>query len=101
MTTPQKLATAKRETMVALSEQEYQSWRHQPITAGYLQYLEDMLAFYREAVVDILEAGQFNAGDTHPDRNPDCLRGQIIMLRQLHGLGLENIKSFYVKEEDA
>jgi hypothetical protein len=92
---PNGIAKSKRERMLAISDTEYQQWRHQPVTAGYLQYLDDVLAFMREAAADLLESGLFIAGDQHQDKNPDCLRGQMIMLRQLHGLRLDQIREFY------
>ena len=98
---PSGIAQAKRDRIAATSEQAYQLWRHDPITAGYLQYLEDQIVFMRDAAADLLESGLFKAGDQHQDRNPDSLRGQIIMLRQLHTLELRQIKEFYgVSEPD-
>ena len=91
----QGIAQHKRDTIAAASEQAYQQWRHNPITAGYLQYLNDQIESMREAIADMLESGLFNAGDQHIDRNPDCMRGQIFMLRQLHALELRQIKEFY------
>lgn len=92
---PSGIAQAKRDRIVATSEQAYQLWRHDPITAGYLQYLEDQIEFMRQAAADLLESGLFKVGDQHQDRNPDSLRGQIVMLRQLHALELRQIKDFY------
>lgn len=89
------VAQHKRDTISSASEQAYQQWRHNPITAGYLQYLDDQIASMREAVADLLEAGMFKIGDQHVDRNPESMRGQIFMLRQLHKLELRQIKEFY------
>lgn len=96
---PSGIAQAKRDRIVATSEQAYQLWRHDPITAGYLQYLEDQIEFMRQAAADLLESGLFKVGDQHQDRNPDSLRGQIVMLRQLHTLDLRQIKDFYGASE--
>ena len=92
---PAGIAAGKRKQISATSDTEYQQWRHHPITAGYLQYLEDQIAFMREAAADLLEGGLFTQGDRHQDKNPDTLRGQIVMLRQIHGLTIEQIKDFY------
>lgn len=92
------LAEVKRQQILGVGETEWQKWRHSPITASYLQFLEDQVAFYRDSAADILEAGQFAAGSSHQDKNPDVLRGQIVMLRQLHGLELAAIQRFYGKE---
>ncbi len=88
-------AHAKRENICSVSETEYNMWRHHPVSAGFVQYMEDLVAFYRESVADMLESGLFLAGDHHQDRNPDVMRGQIIMLRQLHGVTIDQIKEFY------
>ncbi len=92
---PAAVAKSKRENICSVGETEFHQWRHSPITAGYLQYMEDLVAFYRESVADMLESGLFLAGDHHQDRNPDVMRGQIIMLRQLHGVTIDQIKEFY------
>jgi len=91
-------ADAKRARILAVKDPEWQAWRHNPITASYLQYLEDQIDFFRNAAADMLEAGQFLAGTQHQDRNPDVLRGQIIALRQLHDLELAAIHAFYGQE---
>lgn len=98
---PEGMAQSKRERIVATSDQAYMLWRHDPITAGYLQFLDDQIDNLRNAVADMLEAGIFKAGDPHVDRNPDSMRGQIIMLRQLHALELRQIKEFYGASEPA
>jgi len=95
---PAAVAQSKRDTMTGITSQEFNQWRHNPITAGFLQYMEDSVAFLREAAADLLEAGQFNQGDVHQDKNPDCLRGQIITLRHLHGIEIQTIQSFYGQE---
>ena len=95
--TADAVAINKRMSMCSVGELDYQQWRHHPITAGFLQYLDDLIGVYRDGAADILESGQFLAGHSHPDKNPDCLRGQIIMLRQIHGLELGKIKDFYGK----
>lgn len=99
--TPQALEVSKRHTLTTLSDQAYQQWRHHPVTAGYLQYLADMIAFYREAAMDLFESGQMRVGDPHVDKNPDSMRGQIQMLRQLHELDLSTIKHFYSEDQEA
>ena len=96
---PEAIAITKRAKLCSIGDTEWSQWRHNPISAGFLQYMEDMIAFYRAAAADLLEAGQFAHGDVHQDKNPDCLRGQIVMLRQLHGADLAQIKRFYGHEE--
>lgn len=92
---PTDEADAKRRVLLTMSEIDYQSWRHNPITAGYLQYLEDMVTRWREIAADLLEAGAFRVGDAHEDRNPDVVRGKLILARQLHELTHQDIRGFY------
>lgn len=96
---PEGVAADKRATISTISDTEYQMWRHHPVTAGYLQYLDDQIAFMRAAAADLLESGLFIERDKHQDRNPDTLRGQIVMLRQIHGLTIEQIREFYSQSE--
>ena len=75
-----------------MSEQEFQLWRHNPITAGYLQYLGDQVEAFRTAAADLLEAGRLTP-------QADELRGRLLILRELHNLTLDDIRGFYRQEE--
>ena len=75
-----------------MSEQEYHLWRHHPVTAAYLCYLQEQVDAFRTAAADLLEAGQLAP-------QSDLLRGRILTLRELHNLDLETIKNFYRQEE--
>lgn len=97
--TPEAVALIKRADMCALNQTDYSLWLHHPVTAGFFQYIEDQIEFMRSAVADMLEAGAFVPGHQHQDRNPDVLRGQIIMLRGLHTLTIDQIKNFYAPPE--
>lgn len=96
--TPEGVAANKRETMLNIGEQEFRLWQHSPITAGFFQYLEDMVGLYRDRAADVVEAGSFDLAHLHQDTNPLVLRGQIAMLRQLHGVTVQIIQGFYGKE---
>lgn len=96
-TSPELISESKRERLKELTDQEYMLWRHHPITAGFLQYLSDMIALYRETAADFVEARRLKPGDSHVDHNPDALSGQLFMLRQLYGLELATIHAFYGK----
>jgi hypothetical protein len=98
---PDSEAEAKRQILMTMSEMDYQSWRHNPITAAYLQYLEDIISRWRELAADLLEAGAFLTHDSHEDRNPDVVRGKLLMARQLHGLTHQDIRGFYGLAEEA
>ncbi len=81
-----------------LGEQEYRLWTHNPITAAYLQFMDDQIALWRDLVADVVEAGTFEKDAAHEDRNLDVVRGKIIAMRQLRGITLETIQGFYGQE---
>lgn len=78
--------------LLELSEQSFNLWRHNPITAAYLAYLGDQVEAFRTAVADLLEQGELN-------RQADVLRGRILTLRELHDLELQHIHNFYRNQE--
>ena len=78
--------------LLELSEESFQLWRHSPITAAYLQYLDDQANAFRKAAADLLEAGQLAP-------QADMIRGRILTLRELHTLSLDVIQNFYRHEE--
>lgn len=84
--------------LLELGEQEFKLWQHSPITAAYLQFMEDFITASRDLAADLLEAGAYRLGDNHEDRNPDVVRGKLIATRYLRGIGLSEIQAFYGKE---
>ena len=80
--------------IIALSEQEYNLWRHNPITAAYLLYLGDQADAFRTAAADLLEAGNLMP-------QADTIRGRILTLRELQTLSLGDIQNFYRQEDTA
>lgn len=78
--------------LLGLSEQEFQLWRHNPITAAYLRYLGDQIEAFRTAAADLLEAGNL-------DRS-DVIRGRLLTLRELENLSLGDIQNFYRREDN-
>lgn len=90
-----RMDRAAHETLLLeLSEQEYNLWRHHPITSAYLKYLGDQIEAFRSAVADLLENGTLNP-------QAEMIRGRILTLRELQNLSLGDIRNFYRKEEDA
>jgi hypothetical protein len=77
--------------LLEMSEQEYHLWRHNPITAAYLKYLDDQAEAFRTAAADLLEAGTLGA-------QADTIRGRILTLRELQTLSLGVIQNFYRQE---
>lgn len=84
--------------LLEIGEQEFMLWQHNPISAAYLQFLDDQVAVWREIAADLLEAGAFRLGDPAEDRNPDVVRGKLLALRELRGITLTDIQGFYGKE---
>lgn len=81
-----------RSLLLAMQDQEFNQWRHNPITAAYLQFLDDQRANLREAGLDILEMGR---------DLPSDWRGRVLTLSELYELKLETIQEFYRTEENA
>jgi hypothetical protein len=78
--------------LLELSEQGFNLWRHNTVTAAYLAYLNDQVEAFRTAAADLLEQGAL-------DPQAGVLRGRIMTLRELHSLTLEDIRNFYRKDE--
>ena len=78
--------------LTALSEQEYNLWRHNPITSAYLLYLGDQAEAFRTAAADLLEAGTLAP-------QADTIRGRILTLRELQTLSLDVMQNFYRHED--
>lgn len=77
--------------LLQMSVQEFQLWRHNPITAAYLSYLADQVEAFRTAAADLLESGNLD--------HPDVIRGRLLTLRELQHLSLDDIHNFYRHED--
>lgn len=77
--------------ILQMSEQEWNLWRHSPITSAYLAYLGEQAQAFREAAADLLEAGQLA-------QQSDMIRGRILTLRELQNLSLDTLQNFYREE---
>jgi hypothetical protein len=82
---------AHESLLLELSQDGYNLWRHNPITAAYLLFLKDQVEAFRTAAIDLLEAGTLGS-------QSDMLRGRIITLRELQNLSLDDIRNFYRQE---
>lgn len=78
--------------LLEISDETFHLWRHSPITAAYLLYLGDQIQAFREAAMDLLEAG-------HLAPQADVIQGRIATLRELQSLTLGAIQNFYRKED--
>ncbi len=79
--------------LLELAEQDYQQWRHHPITAAYLLYLGDLRAAFRVSAADLLEAGRLAP-------QADELRGRLLNLHEVQELSLDAIQNFYRQEDN-
>jgi hypothetical protein len=95
---PEGVAQAKRETMLGLSPQEFALWLHNPITAGFFQFMDDQIASWREMAADLVEAGAFTVGARSQDQNPDVVRGRIVALKELRQITVQTIQGAYGQE---
>lgn len=84
--------------LLEIGKQEFAQWQHNPITKGFLQFMEDQVESWRELVADVVELGAYEKGAAHEDRNLEVVRGKIIAMRQLRGITLEGIQGFYGQE---
>ena len=75
-----------------MTAQEFNQWRHHPVTAAYLQYLDDLVKSFRGSAADLLEAGRLNP-------QAEELKGRLLTLRELHSLSLTDICGFYRQED--
>lgn len=86
------MTTPHESLLLGLTEQEFQLWRHNPITAAYLLYLNDQAEAFRTAAADLLESGALA-------QQADVIRGRLLVLRELHTLSLDVIQNFYRHED--
>lgn len=85
---------AKEPRVHGITESDFQSWRHNPVSKVVLQYLSDKRAFVERSVIDQWIAGSMSL------MADQSLRGQIIELIEMHQLPFEAIFNFYSKEDD-
>lgn len=88
-------AVRKRRVFLELNEEAFMLWRHDAITAGFLQLIEDQIASERDMVADVVESGLHAAGAQEEARNLDVCRGKIAAWRHLHKLTLTDIHKAY------
>lgn len=89
-----------REFFEEMSPEDWARWRHHPVTAAFLHFLEDQLAVYREAAADMVEFGNIDVTAMHEAVNPHVVRGRIATTRELIELKLEVIQEAYREERE-
>lgn len=76
-----------------ITESEYQSWRHHPVTKLFLQYLGD----YRESLIKEAVARWENGNLVLADEHE--MRGRANTLREAVALQWHDIENFYGEED--
>lgn len=89
------------EVLMDLGEQEWQQWRHSPITAAFLGFLRDRLELCRQNASDLVYLGAYDIAAQQPDRNPNVMRGQMLTLDELQQITIEAIQGFYREKREA
>lgn len=87
--------------LMDLGNEDWQRWRHSHVTAAFLQFLRDRLELCRANAASMVELGLYDIAAQVPDRNPNVMRGQILILDELQGLSIETIQSFYREQREA
>lgn len=82
-------------TISELSETAYALWRHNPVTAAFLQFLDDQAEAYADAAKDLWIAGRLADPNAPAGMNPEMLRGRYLALTELRDLDLATLKAFY------
>lgn len=76
-----------------ITEGDFQSWRHNPVTKVFLRYLVDKRTFIERSTLDQWISGSMSL------MADQSLRGQIIELIEIERLPFEAIFNFYSQEE--
>lgn len=77
-----------------ITKDDFQIWKHHPVSKLYLKYLEDYAALLGREFLDRWLAGHITT-DTEKE-----LRGRILTLTDLVELQFDSIKKFYQTEEE-
>ena len=91
--TQQPGASRAEEIFLPMGQTEYSQWRHHPVTAAFLIFLQETADSYRKAAMDLWEMGKL------AERDGEVIRGRVICLQELQDLRLEDIKRFYRQDE--
>jgi hypothetical protein len=76
-----------------IDEQDYQLWRHHPVSKVVLQYIDDYRMRLREEALARWESGALQLID---DRE---MRGRVLACSDIVDLQFESIRSFYEGEK--
>lgn len=78
--------------MIDLKREQYQEWRHHPVSKIFFQFLRDKQAHFKATAVEAWVDGQAFS---------DVVRGQIVEMNEITELPFEAIDEFYKGKENA
>lgn len=78
-----------------MTREEYNEWRHHPVSKVFLQFLRDKKAFLTNAMME-----QWLDGRESFAQSEQTVRGQIIELGEIADMPFEHISEFYKQEEE-
>ncbi len=83
------------ELLLSVHHTQFQDWRHHPLTAAYLKYLEDLNRSFRKVGEELWLRPR--------DGNVDAaeVRGRVLLLDELADLTIGDIRRFYLGESSS
>ena len=73
-------------------KEQYQEWRHHPVTKVFLQFLRDKQSHFKAVAVESwIDGNAFS----------DVVRGQIVEMGEIAELPFEAIEAFYKERDNA
>lgn len=83
------------ENPLGISSDEYNLWRHHPVSKIFLKYVEDFASILEREALERWRSGSLKLVDEQE------MRGRVLTLREIVDLPFEAINQFYQKEEEA
>lgn len=80
-------------TKVPFSEQDFQLWRHHPVSEVFLQYLRDYAGVLEREMMDRWKSGAVRLIDEQE------ARGRVVACIEVADLPYESIREFYEGEK--
>ena len=78
--------------MIDITREQYNLWKHDPVSKWFFDYLVNKRAFLKSAAIDIWMAD--------PKMLSETVRGQVIELEEICDLSWEAIDSFYQERQE-
>jgi hypothetical protein len=75
-----------------VTKEQFNLWKHDPVSKWFFNYLVNKRAFLKSAAIDIWMADPKNLSET--------VRGQVIELEEICDLSHEMIEAFYQERQE-